>query len=247
MIEFTPARDGEAKTACLGDIEGAEEAEKITLNGKNMPLSTVLKNGDSIMIKLPPRRVEEVKEDGIDGSAAENKGVDENAHGVETENEYSPETLDAENAQTTAKETEIETEVVSPQDVQTTVKEAETEAENLQDVQATVKEAEAENAQNTEKRTEERPDEGLLKTETEEADAQEMMEERLYFSLNGSSLYLPKKEDGRPYYLMDLIQYSGIDLNAPKGRVRLQVNGEEGRFQQVLREGDNVLIREEEY
>ena len=129
------------------------------------------------------------------------------------------------------------------------------EAEN---VQAGVIEAEAENVQApagegsqigeeiTEKTAEELPDNGMIKTETAEADAQDMMEEKLYFSLNGSSLYLPKKADGRPYYLMDLIQYSGIDLNAPKGRVRLQVNGEEGRFQQVLREGDIVLIREEE-
>ncbi len=250
MIEFTPARDGEAGIACLGDIEGAKEAEKITLNGKSVPLSTVLKNGDSVIIKLPLRIVEEVKDDGGNGDEAEkeNKGIAGDGHSVGSEKESSVEKLDAENVLPT--EEEIET---NAEDVQAGVVDA--EAEN---VQAGVIEAEAENVQApagegsqigeeiTEKTAEELPDKGMIKTETAEADAQDMMEEKLYFSLNGSSLYLPKKADGRPYYLMDLIQYSGIDLNAPKGRVRLQVNGEEGRFQQVLREGDIVLIREEE-
>ncbi len=45
---------------------------------------------------------------------------------------------------------------------------------------------------------------------------------------------------------MDLIQYSGIDLDHPKGAVFLEVNGEEGRFQQVLREGDRISIKEEQ-
>ena len=68
----------------------------------------------------------------------------------------------------------------------------------------------------------------------------------LYFELNGAPLNLPLKKDGRPYYLMDLIQYSGIDLDHPKGAVFLEVNGEEGRFQQVLREGDRISIKEEQ-
>ena len=264
VIEFTPARDGEAGIACLGDIEGAKEAEKITLNGKSVPLSTVLKNGDSVIIKLPLRRVEEVKDDGGNGDEAEkeNKGIAGDGHSVGSEKESSVEKLDAENVQIT--EEEIETDA---EDVQAGVVDADAEAENVQagvvdadaeNVQAGAIEAEAENVQAPagegsqigeeikEKTAEELPDKGMIKTETAEADAQDMMEEKLYFSLNGSSLYLPKKADGRPYYLMDLIQYSGIDLNAPKGRVRLQVNGEEGRFQQVLREGDIVLIREEE-
>ena len=65
------------------------------------------------------------------------------------------------------------------------------------------------------------------------------------FHLNGSVLQLPPKEDGSPYYLMDLIQYSGIDLRQPKGRVKLTVNGNTGKFQQKLGEGDTVCIEEE--
>ena len=70
-------------------------------------------------------------------------------------------------------------------------------------------------------------------------------EEMLHFMLNDSELLLHKKEDGRPYYLMDLIQHSGINLDSPKGQVKLQVNGEDGRFQQVLKEGDHILIFED--
>lgn len=70
--------------------------------------------------------------------------------------------------------------------------------------------------------------------------------EMVRFQLNGSVLRLPKKDDGRPYYLMDLIQYSDIDLEHPKGVVALSVNGETGRFQQVLREGDIINITEEQ-
>ncbi len=81
-----------------------------------------------------------------------------------------------------------------------------------------------------------------------ETRAEEPVLERpmVVFQLNGSPLRLPKKEDGRPYYLMDLIQYSGIDLDHPKGTVTLKVNGETGRFQQVLRQGDMIDIWEEE-
>ena len=44
---------------------------------------------------------------------------------------------------------------------------------------------------------------------------------------------------------MDMIQYSGIDLKHPKGKVRLTVNGASGMFQQVLSEGDIIYIEEE--
>ncbi len=64
------------------------------------------------------------------------------------------------------------------------------------------------------------------------------------FYLNGAPLRLPVKGDGSPYYLMDLLQYSGIDLKNPKGQVKLTVNGRPGMFQQELRERDTVYIQE---
>ncbi len=65
------------------------------------------------------------------------------------------------------------------------------------------------------------------------------------FRLNGAPLELPVKEDQSPYYLMDLIQYSGIDLEHPRGVVKLMVNGMPGMFQQALRAVDTVRIEEE--
>lgn len=66
----------------------------------------------------------------------------------------------------------------------------------------------------------------------------------ILFQLNGSPLRLPRKENGNSYYLMDLLQYSGINLNNPKGTIELTVNGEPGMFQQKLREGDSITIEE---
>ncbi len=65
------------------------------------------------------------------------------------------------------------------------------------------------------------------------------------FHLNDSTLRLPYKPDGSPYYLMDMIEYSGIDLKQPKGRVKLTVNGRPAMFQQALSQGDRIYIEEE--
>lgn len=61
--------------------------------------------------------------------------------------------------------------------------------------------------------------------------------------LNGEQLVLIPKEDGQPYYLMDLLQYSGIDFEHLDRSVSLQVNGVDSGFQQVIQTGDHVEIR----
>ena len=61
--------------------------------------------------------------------------------------------------------------------------------------------------------------------------------------LNGEPLVLPGKPDGAPYYLMDLLDRSGIDFSALDCPVELRVNGEESSFTQVLRNNDQVIIR----
>ncbi len=68
----------------------------------------------------------------------------------------------------------------------------------------------------------------------------------ILFYLNDEPLRLPLKKDGDFYYLMDMIEHSGIDLKQPKGRVTLTVNGEPGIFMQKLSEGDIIRIVEEE-
>ena len=64
----------------------------------------------------------------------------------------------------------------------------------------------------------------------------------VHLILNGDPLNLPAKEDGSPYYLMDLLEYSGIDFEHLDRAVRLEVNGVERGFQQPLKEQDSVTI-----
>ena len=64
----------------------------------------------------------------------------------------------------------------------------------------------------------------------------------VHLVLNGEPLILPAKEDGAPYYLMDLLEYSGIDFEHLDRAVRLEVNGVERGFQYALKEQDSVTI-----
>ena len=65
----------------------------------------------------------------------------------------------------------------------------------------------------------------------------------LWIYLNGEALVLPGKADGSPYYLMDLLDRSGIDFSTLDGPVILQVNGMESPFTQELHNNDQVVIR----
>lgn len=66
-----------------------------------------------------------------------------------------------------------------------------------------------------------------------------------HLKLNDKPLILPEKKDGAPYYLMDLIQYSGVDLEHVTAPVILKVNGRNAPFQQEIKENDTVEIYEE--
>ena len=68
----------------------------------------------------------------------------------------------------------------------------------------------------------------------------------LWIYLNGQALVLPGKADGGPYYLMDLLDRSGIDFETLDCPVVLQVNGADCPFTHALRNNDQVTIRREE-
>lgn len=61
--------------------------------------------------------------------------------------------------------------------------------------------------------------------------------------LNGQLLMLNPKEDNSPYYLMDLLDRSGIDFEHLDRPVELLVNGMEAPFSQILCPNDDVVIR----
>lgn len=68
---------------------------------------------------------------------------------------------------------------------------------------------------------------------------------KLMLYLNDRTLILPPKTDGQPYYLMDMVEYSGLDLEKVAAPVVLEVNGVSGSFQQELKTGDSVRIYEQ--
>lgn len=65
-------------------------------------------------------------------------------------------------------------------------------------------------------------------------------------TMNGETLLLAGKPGGEPYYLMDLLGYSGIDFTHPERLekpIELFVNGAAGQFTQKISEGDAVEIK----
>ncbi|WP_124067804.1 cell division FtsA domain-containing protein [Clostridium sp. E02] len=67
---------------------------------------------------------------------------------------------------------------------------------------------------------------------------------KIAFFLNDKPLTLPLKPDHRPYFLMDMLEYSGLDLKNVSGQVVLTVNGENAYFQQELHNRDQIMIYE---
>jgi cell division protein FtsA len=84
--------------------------------------------------------------------------------------------------------------------------------------------------------------------EREEVSAFPPMAERrtLEVRLNGHTLLLPGKDEGIPYYLMDLLEYSQIDFKHLNREVELLVNGVDGSFTQELNSGDEIVIHYKE-
>lgn len=62
------------------------------------------------------------------------------------------------------------------------------------------------------------------------------------FILNHQSIILSKKSDGSPFYLMDMLELSGIDLEHPTGDIILRVNGADCSFLHELKPGDHLDI-----
>ncbi|MBQ9458899.1 MAG: pilus assembly protein PilM [Oscillospiraceae bacterium] len=65
----------------------------------------------------------------------------------------------------------------------------------------------------------------------------------LSITLNDTPVLLPPKPNGEPYYLMDMLEFSGIDFDHIDKPVELLVNGIPGQFSQVLVNNDVISIR----
>lgn len=62
------------------------------------------------------------------------------------------------------------------------------------------------------------------------------------FVLNSKPVALPKKADGSPYFIIDVLEQSGIDLENPTGEVVLRVNGADSTFLTDIKHGDRLEI-----
>lgn len=253
-IEFIPAVHGTPARVYLEDIEGAASSEEVTVNGMKVSLKTLLKSGDAISIKLPPEEIS--KESSQEEDLQDEEGfIPEESEPEAGEASASKigESLDPEagEAEKSGKATEGNTykELEEEGMDDSPLSESKQPDEGTSSVGAVGNEA-GEVSPVEEKKTmateKSQPEAGAITLPDSSLKTPEPEVETVLFRFNGSPLYLPKKADGRPYYLMDLIEYSGIDLDHPKGTVSLIVNGESGRFQQVLREGDVISITEEE-
>lgn len=237
-IDFIPAVYGAPASACLEDIEGAKDCLEITLNGMYVPLETPLKNGDIILITLPepPEDVEEDKEkEPLEAEEEKDmeKGDDAPVDVTDIISQY--ETQEA--APLTAASF-----LLNPQTDSVLPAEAESDPPLPAEPESSPQPLDSGH----------RPTSDELLTENSRDRNQALadipapiQEPDILFYLNDAPFRLPPKKDGSPYYLMDMIQYSGIDLKHPRGVVKLTVNGSVGMFQQELKAGDRIHIQEE--
>ena len=238
-IDFVPAVPGVPARACLGDIEGASECLEITLNGVFMPLDTPLKIGDIIRIRMPKDETEEKedepaqKEDDIAGEEVQEKEViDDGQLKLEFE---AGEEREPEPVSDARREKE-------PEPVSDARREREPEFEFLTEEELFDDPEDEEGMGDNGLESIEEETDGWTADISEDRDPDKP---ESVFRLNGEVIRLPRKADGNPYYLMDMIQYSGINTRNPKGKINLMVNGEPGMFQQPLKEGDQIIVEEE--
>lgn len=249
-IDFTPAVSGVSAAACLGDINGAAEAVELTLNGMPADLETQLKMGDVIVMRRPgeealPEEAAEAEEEAAaeDVPAAEEGAEPEPAAVPEQEQEP---VQQEESAAAPDRTAETAAEFSEPAGTERQPETAEETAEETEPVEMK-QEEEPKPALNPQRNFAQRSalEAAAPVSQREEKTAVSAQPPEVHFHLNGMPITLPRKADGTSYFLMDMIQYSGIDLKQPKGRIVLTVNGMQGLFQQELRDGDNIRIEEE--
>lgn len=253
-IDFVPAVQGVPAEACLGDIEGAAEALEVTLNGVAADLETPLRNGDIITLRRPAGWTEEGPEPAK--NEKDTVAFTEDA-GVIFAERSGNEAMEVPGTAAPAKKEEPAAPEKPAASSEISVFEKEVSVESFPaESPAMEKPAEVPEpvappatgpvAVSVSASSAGRSPESPVHPVPASAPAPALRAQAdILFRLNGSPLRLPPKEDGSPYYLMDMIQYSGITPDKLKGTVRLSVNGLRGMFQQALKAGDDITIEEE--
>ena len=215
-IEFSPAVSGAPAQRTLKDLLGADFTGGVTVNGRLADLDTRLTTGDQIATSSRPVRP------------------------------VSP---------PVQKETVPETPREKPPKAEMPVRMSEPRTERPQVPQANMVKPEPARPEppKPEPHAEKKPEQVRSpsavspnpweKTPEPAAVVQPAPGPALQVMLNGKALVLPAKPEGVPYYVMDLLEHSGIDFEHLDRGVELQVNGQECAFSQELRSRDDIIIR----
>lgn len=226
-IEFTPARSGQAAVMTLGELLGQDYPGEVTVNGRPQPMDYSIRQGDEVQAQgapVPPRQQRRVRapeqakplpkpEPPRPVFTSKPEPIMEPAAKTETKQEPAKEK--AAEPRPKPKPGPIAEQKVKPQPEQKAEQEAKTEPKRQ-----------------VEPKPKEPPEEPL-----------QLSFGGLPVVLNGAPLRLEPKEQGGDYYLMDLLERSGMDFSKLDRPVDLLVNGAEGQFSQVLRPNDQVTIR----
>lgn len=216
-ITFHPAVSGISPVIMLGDIEGILDAKYIRLNGEAVnDLETPLKFGDSVHFSNEETECAQ-------SAAEEMRQKETKALEMAKDILSTPPNIHMQQAVEIPAE-EVPTDTVAVEEIPTDAVAAEevpTDAVAIEEV----------------------PTDAVA---AEEAPAELPAGLGITFQLNDAPLTLPRREKNNPYLLMDMLQYSGVDFSQLKGEVVLQINGQNGYFQQPLKEGDQILIYEKE-
>ncbi len=225
-IEFTPALSGASAQRTLKDLLGADFTGGVTINGRLADLDTQLKTGDQVATSSVPTYA--AREPVQRPVAPEATGAFDSPEKVPGARSMLSQAVEITKSGT-AEQARTETVSVSTEQFEAVI-----QPEKVEDPSPPV-EGERRSGPPSQDNPWEKPP-----ASTED---RPHLGNALQVMLNGKALLLPGKPEGTPYYVMDLLEHSGIDFEHLDRGVELQVNGRECAFSQELRPQDDVVIR----
>lgn len=234
-IEFMPAVSGTPARRTLKDLLGADFTGGVTINGRMADLDTQLNTGDQIMTSLQPVRPASATSEPV--PASERPKAE-----LERRRTPPPEPASGTPLEPLRREPPEPSQSVMFQPEPFRREPTETPREDFRQETAPPREEPREEISQSGPPQKEARVNPWEKRQEPPA-APQPLGRPIELTLNGKLLKLPGKEDGSAYYLMDLLEFSGIDFEHLDRGVELQVNGRECAFSQELRPQDDVVIR----